>query len=65
MIIKSNPVTEEVSAVDGHQLYKLITPQGEKKETQMGHLVSGYGCPALSFHGSKESLQVPTLDVHL
>lgn len=42
MIIKSNPVTEEVSAVDGHQLYKLITPQGEKKETQMGHLVSGY-----------------------
>lgn len=32
MIIKSNPVTEEVSAVDGHQLYKLITPQGEKRD---------------------------------
>lgn len=32
MIIKSNPVTEEVSAVDKHQLYNLIAPQGEKRD---------------------------------
>lgn len=32
MVVKSNPVTEEVSAVDGHQLYKLITSQGEKRD---------------------------------
>jgi len=32
MIIKSNLVTEEVSAVDRHQLHNLITPQGEKRE---------------------------------
>lgn len=32
MIIKSNLVTEVVSAVDRHQLHNLITPQGEKRD---------------------------------
>lgn len=61
MIIKSNPVTEEVSAVDRHQLYNLITPYRGEIDPFSNTLDvhQGVGYPSLSFYGSKELLQVP------